>query len=325
MERKIKAGILIVFFLFFLFFLNLPINARNSVDLEDLLQSIIEEKTVVTDIYAIINLGNFFFSRELYKPAQDEYLKALDIDPFNKIALINLSYTSFRLNDYEDTLRQLAPLAGDEVSYAHYIEGMIYKEKRELKKAIEQYEIVVNLIPNHPQLYSELGQLYLDNQQLVKANESYIEMSHCSYQPPIMEKLLDYQANSYCYLHLGNYYKSIGELKLAREAYHKATQFDDDERLIAMAHFYQGEIDLKENNYDSAIIEIELAQKIYPLGQHQFTFNNFALALIEIGDQYYNNGNLPQALTHYQLAVNLGNDSEILADAHYKKGLTYYS
>ena len=54
------------------------------------------------------------------------------------------------------------------------------------------------------------------------------------------------------------------------------------------------------------------------------TFNIFAEALIEIGDQYYHNGNLPEALNHYQLATNLAGSPDILAEAHYKKGLTYY-
>ena len=151
-----------------------------------------------------------------------------------------------------------------------------------------------------------------------------MEMGYYKQRSPIMEKLVSYQSNAYCYLHLGNYYRSNGELEQAREAYQKATQFESDERSIALAYFYQGEINLKDHNYDRAIIEKELAQKVYPLGQHQFTFNSFAEALIEIGDQYYHNGNLPEALNHYQLATNLANAPDILAEAHYKKGLTYY-
>ena len=136
--------------------------------------------------------------------------------------------------------------------------------------------------------------------------------------------MLQYQPDASCYLHLGNYYRNNGELELAKDAYQKATQFEGDERSVALAYFYQGEINLKDHNYDRAIIEKELSQKTYPLGKHQFTFNIFAEALIEIGDQYYHNGNLPEALNHYQLATNLAGSPDILAEAHYKKGLTYY-
>jgi len=310
--------------LFFLILFHFSISADNNIRLEELLQSIIEEKTVIPDVYTVINLGNFFFAQQLYPPAHDEYVKALQIDPSNKIALINLGYTFFKIGDFEEALTQLTPLTEDDIAYAYYIRGMIYREQRELDKAIEQYEKVVELIPNHPQLNAELGQLYLDNHQLVKANERFMEMGYYKNRPPIMEKLISYQPNAYCYLHLGNYYRSNGELEQAREAYQKATQFESDERSIALAYFYQGEINLKDHNYDRAIIEKELAQKVYPLGQHQFTFNSFAEALIEIGDQYYHNGNLPEALNHYQLATNLANAPDILAEAHYKKGLTYY-
>ena len=325
MKRKIKIStIACCFFLFSLILLHFSIYASDSVNLEELLQTIIEEKTVVTDVYEIINLGNFFFSEQLYSPARDEYIKALQIDPSNKIALINLSYTFFKMGDFDKSLERLTPLAEDDIAYTYYIRGMIFKEQRKLDEAIAQYEKVVELVPNHPQLYSELGQLYLDNHQLVKANKRFIEMGYCKYRPPIMEKLVAYQPNAYCYLHLGNYYRNNGELEQAQGAYQRATQFDDDPRSIALAYFYRGEINLKDHSYDRAIIEKELAQKVYPLGGHQFTFNSFAEALIEIGDQYYHNGILSEALTHYQLATNLANKPDILAEAHYKKGLTYY-
>lgn len=313
------AGLLLLFLT--LFYLSAgAADAR----LEALLQSITEEKTIVPDVYQVINLGNFFLGQKLYKPAQDEFTTALQLDPANKIALINLSYTFFEMGDYEQTLEQLSRLTDDSIAYAYYLKGMIYKEQRELKKAIEQYEKVIEFIPNHPQLNAELGQLYLDNHQLVKANERFTAMGYLKHQPPILEKLSAYQPDAYCYLNLGNYYRSIGELDLAKEAYQTATQFEGDDRSAALAYFFQGEINLKDHNYNRAILEKELSQKIYPLGSHQFTFNNFAEALIEIGDQYYHNGNLPEALTNYQLAANLANAPGVLALAHYKKGLTYY-
>lgn len=326
LTRKVIAiGILFSFLFSFLFLLSSPIFASSSnIQLEELLQSIIEEKTTITDAYAVINLGNFFFAQQLYPPARDEYYQALQIEPTNKIAHINLSYTFFKMGDFEQALEQLTQLEDNDIAQACYIKGLIYKEQRKLEEAIEQYEKVVELIPNHQELNAELGQLYLDNRQLVKANERFIEMGYCQPRPPIMDKLIAYQANAYCYLHLGNYYRNIGELEKAQQAYQKATQFEGDERSIALAYFYQGEIDLKDHNYDRAILEKELAQKVYPLGEHNFTFNIFAEALLEIGDQYYHNGNLPEAITHYQLATNLANDPAILALAHYKKGLTYY-
>lgn len=325
MKRILKTCLNISgFLLFLLIMFSLSTSASPDTRLEALLQSIIEEKTVIPDVYEVITLGNFFLAQELYQPARDEFCKALQLDPSNKIAIINLSYVFYKMGNFEETFAQLTHLTDDDIAYANYLRGLIYKEQRKFDLAIEQYEKVIKLIPNHPQLNAELGQLYLDNHQLVKANEKFIEMGYFKHRPPIMENLIAYQPNAYCYLNLGNYYRNNGELEQAKEAYQKAIQFEDDERSIALAYFYQGEINLKDHNYDRAILEKELAQKIYPLGGYQFTYNNFAEALIEIGDQYYHNGNLPEALTNYQLATNLANVPGILAEAHYKKGLTYY-
>jgi|GEM_PF-1261660 len=327
MKSKRKMGLIFTGLIFFVFLLSsFSVSASNDIQLEALLQSIIEEKTIIPDAYAFINLGNFFIDQELYQPAQKEYEKALGIDPSNKLALVNLNYALFKMGNYGQVLEHLDQFTADDASYAHayYIKGLIYKEQREFDKAIEQYEKVVELIPNHQQLNAELGQLYLDEHELIKANEKFMEMGYSQPRPPIMDKLIAYQVDAYCYLHLGNHYRNNGELEKAQQAYQKATQFEDDKRSIALAYFYQGEINLKEHQYDRAIIEKNLAQKIYPLGDHNFTFNSFGEAFIEIGDMYYHSGNLPEALNHYELATNMANAQDILAQAHYKKGLTYY-
>ena len=322
-------GIISVCLLFFTIILSsftVLASTDSNVQLEDLLQSIVEEKTTIPDAYTYINVGNFLMNQELYQPAQEEYRKVLEIDSSNTMALVNLSYALFKSEEYSQVLNILDQLTAHDTAnaYAYYIKGLVYKEQRELEKAIEQYEKVVELIPNHQQLNAELGQLYLDDHQLIKANERFVEMGYSQPRPEIMEKLIAYQVDAYCYLHLGNYYRNNNELEKAQQAYQKATQFEDDKRSIALAYFYQGEIDLKNHQYDRAIIEKKLAQKIYPLGDHNFTFDTFAEAFIEIGDIYYHKGNLPEAFKHYELASNMANAQDILAQAHYKKGLTYY-
>ena len=300
--------------------------AEQSEQLESLLQTIIEEKTQIPDAYSFINMGNFFISNSLYEAAVKEFEKALDVDPSNQIALLNLNYSLYKMNEYDQVLTNLNKLIDHfpDSAHAYYIMGLIYKDWRQLEEAIEYYEKVIELIPNHRQLNSELGQLYLDNDQLIKANERFMEMNYNPPRPPIMNKLIACQVNAYCYLHLGNYYREKGDLEKAQMAYQKATQFSNDKRSIALAYFYLGEIELKDHQYDRAIIEKKLAQKTYPLAGYSFNFDSFGEAFIEIGDIYYHAGNLPEAFKNYQLASDLANASEILAQAHYKKGLTYY-
>jgi tetratricopeptide (TPR) repeat protein len=329
MKKIVKKGIIAQCFLLFIFLLlSFSVLANTDIDiqLEDLLQSIIEEKTNIEDAYTFINVGNFFMHQELYQQAQEEYRKALEVDPSNKMAKVNLSYALFKSEEHKLALDILNELTEDDTAnaYAYYIKGLIYKNQRDLDNAIEQYEKVIELIPNHQQLNAELGQLYLDNHELIKANERFTEMGYSQPRPQIMDKLIAYQVNAYCFLHLGNYYRENNEIEKAQQAYQTATQFEDDKRSIALAYFYKGEIELKEHNYDQAIIEKKLAQRIYPLGDHNFTFDTFAEAFVEIGDMYYHEANLPEAMKNYELASNMASAQDILALAHYKKGLTYY-
>jgi len=329
MKIIIKKRLLSVFFLLFIFLLStFPVlsNQENNAQLEQLLQSIIEEKNIIDDAYTYINVGNFFLSQKLYEPAQEEYNKALKVDPSNKMALVNLSYALFKTEECDRALNILTELTANDTANApaYYIKGLIYKSLRKLEDAIEQYERVVELVPNHQQLNAELGQLYLDDHQLIKANERFTEMGYSQPRPGIIEKFIDYQVNAYCYLHLGNYYRNNNEIEKAQQAYQTAIQFTNDKRSIALAHFFLGEIKLSEQQYESAVIEKMLAQRLYPLGEHNFTFNTFAEAFIEIGDMYYHEANLPEALKNYELASNMASKQDILAMAHYKKGLTYY-
>ncbi|MBN2395666.1 MAG: tetratricopeptide repeat protein [Candidatus Atribacteria bacterium] len=322
---KITSIFFLLYVIFFLF--NFSVMANDNTQLEALLQSIIEEKTNIPSSYLFINLGNFFLGQELYQPALEEYQKALEIDPSNTMAVINFSYALFKMGSFEEALSRLTQLTSDKEStypHAYYLMGVIYREQNEIEKAIEQYEKVIDLIPNHQQVNAELGQLYLDNQQLIEANERFMEMGYAQPRPPIMDKLIAYKVDAYCYLHLGNYYRNNSDLEKAKQAYQQATHFENDQRSIALAYFYQGEINLKEHHYDRAMIEKTLAQKTYPLGDHNFTFNSFAEAFIEIGDAYYHAGNLPEAFKHYELATNMASAEDLLAHAHYKKGLTYY-
>jgi tetratricopeptide (TPR) repeat protein len=329
MKEIVKKRIIALSLLMFIFLLSsfsVLANAGSDIQLEDLLQSIIEEKTNIEDAYTFINVGNFFMHQELYQRAQEEYRKALEVDSSNKMAKINLSYALFKSEEYKQALDILNELTENDTAnaYAYYIKGLIYKDQRDLDNAIEQYEKVIELIPNHQQLNAELGQLYLDNHELIEANERFTEMGYSQPRPQILDKLTAYQVNAYCFLHLGNYYRNNNAIEKAQQAYQAATQFEDDKRSIALAYFYKGEIDLKEHNYDQAIIEKKLAQRIYPLGDHNFTFDTFAEAFVEIGDMYYHEANLPEALKNYELASNMASAPDILALAHYKKGLTYY-
>ncbi len=297
-----------------------------SVQTEKLLAEIIERREDKPDVFTYINMGNFYYSLNLYEPAEKEYQKALDLEKTNILARINQSYVLYKMGKKESALAQLSQIIAEDPfnAFAYYLKGKIYQEASEYDLAIEAYEKTVELIPQNDKLLSELAQLYQDNDQFIAATETYIKLGKVKAAPPILENFLAFKADACCYLSLGDYYHSIGNVEEAIAAYNKATQFAEDKKTIALAYYRLGIINLKGNKYEEAIKEKTLSQTTYPLRVKDFTFDNFAQAFLEIGDMHYNAGDLPQAHQNYELSLQLADSNYIRSLAHYKLGLTYY-
>lgn len=324
MYRKNLKLSFVIFLIILLTLFTATVFASNET--EKLLQEIIEGKTMKPDIFAFINMGNFYCSLDLYEPAEKEYEKALSLDATNTLARINQSYALYKIGERESALTNLSQIITEDPNnaFAYYVKGMIFKDTLEYDLAIKEYEKVAELIPQNDKLISELAQLYQDNDQFIKATETYIKLGKIKSGPYLLNNFLAYQKSAACYLNLGDYYSSVGSIDQAVSAYNKATQFNNDKRSIAIAYYRLGLIDLKGKGYEQAIMEKILSQKTYPLYIRDFTFDNFSQAFIEIGDMNYNAGDLPKAYKNYELALQLADSNYILSEAHYKLGLAYY-
>ncbi|HZK11343.1 MAG TPA: tetratricopeptide repeat protein [Atribacterota bacterium] len=314
-----------IIFLVILFALFTTTVFANS-ETEKLLQEIIEGKTIKPDIFTFINMGNFYYSLGLYEPAEKEYEKALGLDQTNILARINQSYVLYKMGERESALTNLSLIIVEDPNnaFAYLVKGMIYKDALEYELAIIEYEKVVELIPQNDKLIAELGQLYQDNDQLIEATETYIKLGKLKPSPYILVNFIAYQESATCWLNLGDYYGSVGDIDQAVSAYNKVTQFTEDKRSIAIAYYRLGLINLKGKEYEQAIMEKVLSQKYYPLYIKDFTFDNFAQAFIEIGNMHYDAGELQKASQNYELALQLADSKYILSEAHYKLGLSYY-
>ena len=324
MYRKNLRLNFVIFLIVLLTFFSTTAFANNET--EKLLQEIIERKTMKPDIFAFINMGNFYCALDLYEPAGKEYEKALGLDETNILARINQSYALYKMGERESALTNLSQIIIEDPNnaFAYFVKGMIYKDTLEYDLAIIEYEKVAELIPQNDKLISELAQLYQDNDQLIEATETYIKLGKLKPSPYILDNFLAYQESAACCLNLGDYYSSVGNIDQAISAYNKATQFTEDKRSIAIAHYRLGLINLKGEEYEQAIMEKVLSKKFYPLYIKDFTFDNFAQAFIEIGNMHYNAGELRKAHQNYELALQLADSNYILSEAHYKLGLSYY-
>ena len=324
MSKKNKI-INLFFSLSILFVLFFSIVSANT-ETEKLLQEIIEQKGDQTNIYTYINMGNFYFSLNLYEPALEEYEKALNLDEKNILANLNHSYALYKIGEKESALSKLSQITIDDPNnaIAYYLKGKIYKETLQYDVAIAEYEKVIELVPQNDKIICELAQLYQDNDYLIEATETYMKLGKIKPGPYLLDNFLAYKEGASCYLNLGDYYNSIGNIEKAVAAYTKTTKFDEDKKSIALAYYRLGLINLKDEKFEQAIKEKVLSQSTYPLRMKEFTFDNFAQAFIEIGDMHYNAGNLQKAYKNYELAIQLADSDYISSEAHYKLGLTYY-
>jgi len=297
-----------------------------NTETEKLLQDIIEGKGMQADSFTYINMGNVYFSLNLYEPALAEYEKALAADKENIFAKINQSYALYKLDKKENALNNLSQITTENPNnaFAFYLKGMIFKETLDYDLAIAEFEKVAEILPHNDKLLAELAQLYQDNDQLIEATEAYIKMGKVISSPHILENFLAYKENATVFLDLGDYYYDAGMMEKAIEAYKKATQFNEDKKSIAIAYYRLAVVDLKGENYSQAIKGKALSQKTYPLRIKEFTFDHFSKAFIEIGDMHYHGGNLQKASKNYELAIQLADSNPISSEAHYKLGLTYY-
>jgi len=322
-RNKLKVSFVFLLITLIILF---SINAFASNETEKLLQKIIEGKSAKPDTFTFINMGNFYCSLDLYEPAEKEYEKALDLDETNILARINQGYALYKMGEKESALNKLSQIIIEDTNnaFAYYVRGMIYKDALEYNLAINEYEKVAELIPQNDKLISELAQLYQDNDQLIKATETYVKLGKLKSSPYLLDNFLAYKEDATCYLNLGDYYHSIGNIDEAVSAYNRATQFTKDKKSIAIAYFRLGIINLKGEKYEQAVKEKVLSQTTYPLRIKDFTFDNFAQAFIEIGNMHYNTEELQKASRNYELALQLADSNYILSEAHYKLGLSYY-
>jgi tetratricopeptide (TPR) repeat protein len=252
-KKNLRLNFIILIIILLAFFATTTVFA--SSETAKLLQEIIEGRNAKPDIFAFINMGNFYCSLDLYEPAEKEYEKALGLDETNILARINQSYALYKMGETELALTNLSQIIIEDPNnaFAYFLKGMIYKDSLEYDLAIKEYEKVAELIPQNDKLISELAQLYQDNDQLIEATETYIKLGKLKPSPYILDNFLAYQESAACCLNLGDYYSSVGNIDQAIFAYNKAAQFTEDKKTIAIAHYRLGLINLKGKEYEQAI------------------------------------------------------------------------
>ena len=124
-KNKLKIN-LIIFLIILIIPFTTTATAFANYETEKLLQEIIESKEAKPDTFTYINMGNFYFSLELYEPAEKEYEKALNLDKTNILARINQSYALYKIREKESALTKLSQIIIDDPNnaFAYYFHAI---------------------------------------------------------------------------------------------------------------------------------------------------------------------------------------------------------
>jgi tetratricopeptide (TPR) repeat protein len=150
-------------------------------DQDTLLQ--VAQKSHPQNPQVLVELGNRKLARADYKGAIELYKKALDLDPYHPIALVNLAQAYIVQEEWGLALRALdhAALPAKHVralrmvdAKAHYAAGRVLLEQERNKEAALALERVLLFYPEHLGALGNLGLIYVKAPHYVDRGMKYL-------------------------------------------------------------------------------------------------------------------------------------------------------
>ena len=203
--------------------------------------------------------------------AQELYNQVLKIDPnhlgaLNNLGVIfkNIKQIQKAINCYEKVIK-IYPDHFD----AHNNLGNAFKELGDFHKAKDCYEKVIKIYPDHLESHYNLGVAYSDLDETQKAKDCY-------------EKAIEIDPNyAPAHSNLGNALKVLGENEKAIDCYKTAKQIDPNINCdVAFAAAY-----LKNRNPNNALTLLKTYLKKYPKDPRANAYKTIALRGLERFDE----------------------------------------
>ncbi len=226
----------------------------------------LNDSDIIVRIYAAEALGNLGDQRAL-----SPLLEALTNTKDNSL-----------INVVKNSINKLKPVEElPEEAVAHYKKGIAHQNRREIEKALAEYEEAVKIYPNYSDAHYNLGKIYYQQNLTSHAVNKF-------------KKALLNPYNSkpeLCYLELGNIYFENSLYDEAVTEYKKALSIKKDN---AAAHTGLGMVYKKKRLYEMAVAEFREAINID---------RNYAAAYKNIGDIFFDLKRYDAALKEYKSAL----------------------
>lgn len=236
---------------------------------------------------------------EVMKLAEENYLKALKVDPEFAITHNNLGLVYFERNQCDKALERFNSSIKYDPTYPKPVNnlGAVYYEFQDYDKAIEYFEKSLKIKPGYSRAYLNIGRAYLykgDFQKSLSALKKTLELD-------------PYDTDAY--FHIAENYSAQGQYRAAVEALNKAIAITPDyPRLyFALRDAYKeaGDDKKSQESYEKAMSFFLMADTVgsaeagetYTSSEYIYHFNR--------GVEYKENGEIEQAIEAYKKAIEL--------------------
>ncbi len=211
--------------------------------------------------YAV--MGTAFLKNRLYKKAQESFQKIVELDPNQVEARVNLAQIFIKQGSESDAKKEFLTVAeiyfqqGDldkaqqasqkaiefKSIEAHYILGQILFRKKQFAESKTEFENLLRFKVSHVGALTNLGQVYLELNQLDKAQEQLTKAQKVEKDnPKVLEAMGDLQMKKggkseaiNLFVQVSNWYLGKKDLKRAVEAARKAEAADPQSAIALKA------------------------------------------------------------------------------------------
>ncbi|QDT93240.1 tetratricopeptide repeat protein [Gimesia algae] len=237
---------------------------------------------IVVTVLLLVCASLSYFQTATWGSNQSLYQHCLTVNPRAFIALSNLGHLAFQSGKYDTALhyfeKSLAVIPDD--AGTHQNLGTTLMKLGKETEAIKHHQRVLEIDPQHPGAHLALGVYSESQDQLKHAFDHYLQTLQADPQ------------NIFALQGLGNIARKQQNFKDALKYYQRALRFQPDD--VALNENL-GMLYLELGEEQNAIQQFERARKRGSINPA----NEFNLGLIAA-----NNRNLPQAIRHYETALN---------------------
>ena len=296
--------------------LNQALNAQQNNNFTDAEKLYIKALNVEPNNYAaLINLGVLLKALNRLDEAKESFVKAIKINPNTELGYMNLGNIFFKLNQLDEAETNYKKSIEIKPNYAdaHFNLGVFYDNTDRPDQAELSYNEAIKLKPNYSQAYNNLGNLYRKLKKTFEAELNY-------------KKLIETNPSSAeAYYNLGNLYNDIEKFYDAMLNYIKAVKLNPN---FDSAYNYLGTVYHKLYKLDDAIINYKKAIELNP--EYSEAYYNLGISLFTLNkaEEAYENYKKATELKsdYFEAYNNLGSVSESLgkleeAEKNFKKAI----